>query len=54
MEQRLKNDARQRIKDCINEKMEIQIKGFQNKTKTRNENSFKTFSSNTMIVMQKK
>ena len=37
LEQRLKNDARQRIKDRINEKMEIQIKHFQNKNKTRNE-----------------
>ena len=33
LEQRLKNDARQRIKDRINEKMEIQIKHFQKKTK---------------------
>ena len=37
LEQRLKNDARQRIKDRINEKMEVQIKHFQNKNKTRNE-----------------
>ena len=29
MEQRLKNDARQRIKVGINEKMELQIKRFQ-------------------------
>ena len=36
LEQRLKNDARQRIKDRINEKMEIQIKHFQNKNKTKN------------------
>ena len=34
MEQRLKNEARQRIKDRINEKMEIQIKLFNNKNKT--------------------
>ena len=33
MEQRLKNEARQRIKDRINEKMEIQIKQFKNKKK---------------------
>ena len=37
LEQRLKNDARQRIKDRINEKMEIQIKHFQNKNKTINQ-----------------
>ena len=35
MEQRLKNEARQRIKDRINEKMEIQIKHFKNKNQTR-------------------
>ena len=34
MEQRLKNEARQRIKDRINEKMEIQIQHFKNKNKT--------------------
>ena len=39
LEQRLKNDARQRIKDRINEKMEIQIKHFEKKNKTRNEKS---------------
>ena len=33
MEQRLKNEARQRIKDRINEKMETQIKHFKNKNK---------------------
>ena len=33
MEQRLKNDARQRIKDRINEKMELQLKRFQKKPK---------------------
>ena len=42
MEQRLKNDARHRIKDRINEKMELQKKSFQNKNKTRNENSIKS------------
>ena len=36
LEQRLKNDARQRIKDRINEKMETQIKHFQNKNITKN------------------
>ena len=41
LEQRLKHDARQRIKDCINEKKEIQIKNFKNKNKTRNEKSIK-------------
>ena len=43
LEQRLKNDARQRIKDRINEKMEIQIKHFQNKNKTRNEKDISNF-----------
>ena len=33
LEQRLKNDATQRNKDRINEKMEIQIKHFKNKKK---------------------
>ena len=37
MEQRLKNEARQRIKDRINEKMEKQIKHFKNKIKTKND-----------------
>ena len=37
LEQRIKNDARQRIKDRINEKMEIQIKQFKNKNKIKNE-----------------
>ena len=41
LEQRLKNDARQRLKDRINEKMEIQIKHFKNKNKTRNEKGTK-------------
>ena len=41
LEQRLKNDARQRIQDRINEKMEIQIKHFRNKIKTRNEKDTK-------------
>ena len=31
LEQRVKNDARQRIKDRINEKMELQIKRLQKK-----------------------
>ena len=35
MEQRLKNEARQRIKDRINEKMEIQIKHFKNKKQNK-------------------
>ena len=37
LEQRLKTDARQRIKDRINERIEIKTKHFQNKNKTRNE-----------------
>ena len=44
LDQRLKNDARQRIKDRINEKMEIQIKYFKNKNKTRNEKGTKTYT----------
>ena len=36
LEQRLKNDARQRIKDLINERMKIKIQQFQNKNKTKN------------------
>ena len=43
LEQRLKNDARQRIKNRINEKMEIQIKHFQNKNKTKNEKDINKF-----------
>ena len=43
LEQRLKNGARQRIKDRINEKMEIQIKRFQNKNKTRNAKDINKF-----------
>ena len=31
MEKRLKNEARQRIKDCINEKMELKIQHFKKK-----------------------
>ena len=46
LEQRLKHDARQRIKDLINEKMEIQIKNFKNKNKTRNEKSIKNLHTN--------
>ena len=46
MEQRLKNEARQRIKDRINEKMEIQIQHFKkNNTKTYNTiNNYHTFN----------
>ena len=47
MEQRLKNEARQRIKDRINEKMETQIQHFKNKNKTRNDkaiNNYHTFN----------
>ena len=43
LEQILKNDARQRIKDRINEKKEIQIKRFQNKNQTRNEKDINKF-----------
>ena len=43
MEQRLKNEARQRIKDSINEKMEIQIQHFKNKNKTRNCNTINNY-----------
>ena len=43
MEQRLKNDARQRIKDRINEKMEIQNKHFKNKNKTRNDKAINNY-----------
>ena len=45
MEQRLKNEARQRIKDRINEKMEIQIKHFKNKNKTRNDNTINNYQT---------
>ena len=38
-----KNDAKQRIKDRINEKMEIQIKHFKNKNKKRNEKGINNF-----------
>ena len=41
LEQRLKNDARQRIKDRINEKMEIQIKHFQIKKKKTRKKRYK-------------
>ena len=41
LEQRRKNNARQRNKDRINEKMEIQIKHFKNTNKTRNEKGTK-------------
>ena len=43
MEQRLKNEARQRIKDRINEKMEIKIKHFKNKNKTRNDKAINKY-----------
>ena len=43
LERRLKTDAKQRIKDRINEKMEIQIKHFKNKNKTRNEKGINNF-----------
>ena len=46
LDQRLKNDARQRIKDRINGKMEIQIKHFKNKNKTRNEKKYQKFPHN--------
>ena len=36
LEHRLKNDVRQRIKDRIKEGMEVHIKHFQNKNKTKN------------------
>ena len=35
MENRLKNEARQRINDRINENMEIQIQRFKNKNNTK-------------------
>ena len=38
MENRLKNEARQRIKDRISENMEIQIQRFKNKNNTKNYN----------------
>ena len=43
MEQRLKNEARQRNKDRINEKMEIQIQHFKKKNKTRNDNTINNY-----------
>ena len=43
LEQRLKKDARQRIKDRINEKIEIQIKHYKSKNKTRNEKGINNF-----------
>ena len=47
LKQRLKNDAGQRIKERKNEKMEIQIKHFQNKNKTSNlKNTSKLHTSN--------
>ena len=43
MEQILKNEARQRLKDRINEKIEIQIQHFKNKNKTRNDKTINTY-----------
>ena len=43
LEKRLKHDARQRINDRINEKMEIKIRHFKNKNKTRNEMCIRKF-----------
>ena len=43
LEQRLKNDAKQRIKDRINNKMEKQIKHFKIKNKTKNEKVIKNY-----------
>ena len=45
MEQRLKNEARQLIKDRINEKMEIQIKHFKNKNKKRNDKAINNYQT---------
>ena len=36
IEIRLKNEAKQRIEDSINENMEIQIQRFKNKNNTKN------------------
>ena len=49
LEQRLKNDARQRIKDRINERMEIKIQHLRNKNKTKN-----TKKSNIHTIDQQK
>ena len=43
MEKRLKNEARQRIKDRINEKMESQIQDFKNKNNTKNYNTINNY-----------
>ena len=43
MERRLKNEARQRIKDRINENMEIQIQRFKNKNNTKNYNTINNY-----------
>ena len=43
MENRLKNEARQRIKDRINENMEIQIQRFKNKNNTKNYNTINNY-----------
>ena len=43
MEKRLKNEARQRIKDRINKKMELQIQHFKNKNNTKNYNTINNY-----------
>ena len=43
MEKRLKNEARQHIKDRINEKMESQIQLFKNKNNTKNYNTINNY-----------
>ena len=43
MEKRLKNEARQRIKDRINEKMELQIQHFKNKNNTKYYNTINNY-----------
>ena len=43
MEQRLKYEARQHIKDRINKKMEIQIQHFKNKNNTKNYNTINNY-----------
>ena len=43
MEQSLKNEARQRIKDRINEKMELQLQHFKNKNNTKNYNTINNY-----------
>ena len=48
LEQRIKNDARQRIKDRINEKMELQIKHFTNQVNYTTMTKKNTITYNTM------